>query len=73
MALVNGTLIDGNGREPLHDAVLLIQDGQIISVGQREQVQIPSQAKVVDVNGRTILPGFINSHVHSVNLENLQE
>lgn len=64
LVLVNGTLIDGTGAAPIRDAVIIIQKERIIAVGARTQVQIPTNANVIDVRGATILPGFINAHVH---------
>lgn len=64
LVLVNGTLIDGTGAEPLPNAVLVIQGEQIAAVGSKEEVEIPRGAKMIDVQGATILPGFINAHVH---------
>ena len=59
-----GTLIDGTGADPISDAALVIQDGHIIAVGPREEADIPTGAKQIEVPGATILPGFINAHVH---------
>jgi len=65
LALVNGTLLDGTGAAPVPDAVLAIGGrGRIVGVGRRGQVEIPARADVIDVRGATILPGFINAHVH---------
>ena len=73
VALVNGTLIDGTGASPLRDAVVVIQRGHIAAVGTRAQVKIPDGANIIDVQGATILPGFINAHVHQgYNEQNLQ-
>ncbi len=63
--LVNGTLIDGTGREPLSDAVVAIRGGRIFAVGQRGEIEVPPQADTLDVKGGFILPGFINAHVHN--------
>jgi len=63
-ALVNGTLMDGTGAAPLRDAAIIIQKGRIAAVGARAQVKIPDGAKIIDVQGATLLPGFINAHVH---------
>jgi imidazolonepropionase-like amidohydrolase len=43
----------------------VIQNGRIIAVGPRTQVEIPANTHTIDVQGRTILPGFINAHVHA--------
>ncbi len=66
VALVNGTLIDGTGVAPLREAVVVIHQGRIAAVGTRAQValRVPDGAQVIDVQGATILPGFINAHVH---------
>jgi len=64
IALTNGLLIDGTGNEPIQDAIVLIQGERILKIGKRGEIAIPSNARVYDVNGATILPGFINAHVH---------
>jgi imidazolonepropionase-like amidohydrolase len=64
LALVNAMVIDGTGNEPLPDAVVLISKGRIAAVGERSKVKIPASADIIDVGGATILPGFINAHVH---------
>lgn len=61
----NGTLIDGNGGEPIRDAVIVIEDNQIKAVGQAGRVAIPdSRVTVIDAQGGYILPGFFDLHVH---------
>lgn len=46
----------------MRNAVILVQDGRITAVGA--SVQIPSGATVIDLSGATVLPGFIDAHVH---------
>ena len=60
-----GRLIDGTGAEPLEDGVIIIQAGTITAVGTRQEVAIPTNANILEFTGATILPGFINAHVHS--------
>ncbi|HET8714096.1 MAG TPA: amidohydrolase family protein [Gemmatimonadales bacterium] len=57
-----GTLIDGTGAAPVRNAVIVIQGDRIIAVGTG--VQIPAGATVIDLSGATVLPGFIDAHVH---------
>jgi imidazolonepropionase-like amidohydrolase len=64
LVLVNGTLINGTGADPIPDAVLVIDGSRIVAVGPRADAAIPDGVQVVDVQGGTILPGFINAHVH---------
>ncbi|MFO8031985.1 MAG: amidohydrolase family protein [Desulfohalobiaceae bacterium] len=61
--LRGATLIDGNG-EILQDAVLILQDSKISAVGKSQDVQMPQQAQVYDLQGRYIIPGLIDTHVH---------
>jgi imidazolonepropionase-like amidohydrolase len=69
MALVGGTLIDGTGRAALNDSVIVIDKGRIVAVGPRSSVKIPKQATVVDVRGKTILPGLWDMHAHFEQVE----
>jgi imidazolonepropionase-like amidohydrolase len=64
LALVNGTLIDGTGRDSVPDAVVVLAGERIVAVGARADVTIPPGTSTLDVGGATILPGFINAHVH---------
>jgi imidazolonepropionase-like amidohydrolase len=73
LALVHATLIDGTGAEPLKDAVVLLANDQILQVGPAGKIVIPAGVKTIDLSGMTILPGFINAHVHfGFNRDNLQ-
>jgi len=63
-AYTGATIIDGNGGDPIHDGILLIQDRKIISVGLKENISIPENTTIVDVSGKTIIPGIINAHGH---------
>jgi imidazolonepropionase-like amidohydrolase len=62
--LVNGTLIDGTGAEPVPNAVVLIAGERILAVGPAEAVKVPAGVRKIDAGGAVILPGFINAHVH---------
>ncbi len=64
LVLVNATLIDGTGSDPVPNAVVVIQGDRIVAAGSKENVRIPSGARAIDLEGATILPGFINAHVH---------
>lgn len=65
-AFTGATVIDGNGGEPIRDAVVLI-DGKIIrAVGPASRVQIPPGAERIVVSGKYVLPGFIDGNVHLI-------
>jgi imidazolonepropionase-like amidohydrolase len=73
LALINGTLIDGTGADPVSDAVVLIAGDKILTAGLRATIMIPENVRKIDVGGAAILPGFINAHVHfGFNKDNLQ-
>ncbi|MBI4785938.1 MAG: amidohydrolase family protein [Chloroflexi bacterium] len=62
----NGTVIDGTGRAPIRDGVVVIAKDKIAAVGSAANFIIPPDARVIDAQGGTILPGIINSNVHEV-------
>jgi imidazolonepropionase-like amidohydrolase len=64
VALVGATLYDGTEAEPLPDAVVLVQDGVIEAVGKRADLPVPEGMDVVDLSGRYLTPGLVDTHVH---------
>lgn len=71
--ILSGRLIDGTGAEPVEDAVVVVWDRHIMMAGPADDHDFPSTARVFDLPGTTILPGFINAHVHnSYRRDNLQ-
>jgi imidazolonepropionase-like amidohydrolase len=64
IALVGGQLIDGTGSAPVADSVVVIRDGRVASAGSRATTAVPAGAEVIDVAGKTIIPGLTNLHVH---------
>jgi imidazolonepropionase-like amidohydrolase len=61
----NGTLMDGTGKPPVNDAVILIKDDVIEYVGAEDSLNLPNvKIKEMDVDGKFLLPGFIDSHLH---------
>ncbi|HEX3233432.1 MAG TPA: amidohydrolase family protein [Gemmatimonadales bacterium] len=59
-----GVLIDGTGNAPIRNAVILVQGDRITGLGPG--LAIPKGATVVDLSGETVLPGFIDAHVHLI-------
>ncbi len=73
LALVNGTLIDGSGAAAVPNALVLIDGERIVYAGTGQGVALPAGIETIDVQGGTILPGFINAHVHfAFNQSNLK-
>ena len=57
-------LIDGTGRQPVENGVVVVRQGRIEAIGSAADVKIPAGAEVIDVTGKTIIPGLINAHGH---------
>ncbi len=64
VAIVGGMLLDGYEAEPIHNSVVLFEDGVITAVGERHEVEIPDNAVILDAGGRTVMPGLIDAHMH---------
>lgn len=64
IAIKADRLIDGTGAARVENAVLLIDGDRITVVGGVADVLIPPGAKVIDLEGHTILPGLMDCHVH---------
>jgi predicted amidohydrolase YtcJ len=58
----NGIVLTQNRRQPLA-AAFAVKDGMITGVGKKEDFNI-SNATYFDLNGRTVLPGFNDAHIH---------
>lgn len=65
IVLLGATLIDGSGRVPLRNSVVVIKGDSIVAVGSRGRVRVPAEARVIDARGLVLAPGFIDAHNHS--------
>lgn len=63
-ALVGATVHAGDGSKPLPDAVVLIQQGKIAAIGPSASTPIPDGARRIDLAGKHLTPGLIDTHVH---------
>ena len=63
-ALVHGRVIDGNGGVPLNDVAVLLRGDRIEAVGSFASVPVPPGSTVIDVSGKTVMPGLADMHVH---------
>jgi imidazolonepropionase-like amidohydrolase len=66
IALRAARLIDGTGKAPISNAIVVVTDDKITAVGTASDVRVPAGAKVLDLGDVTILPGFIDAHTHLV-------
>ena len=64
VALVGGTLYPSPTEPPIPDGVVVIVNGRISAVGQRDTMRVPDGIATLECSGSTITAGFWNSHVH---------
>lgn len=64
LVVAGGTLVDGYGGKPLPNAVVVIRDGRFVQIGTHDSIDIPPSARIIDANGKTMLPGLWESHGH---------
>jgi imidazolonepropionase-like amidohydrolase len=58
------TIIDATGNPPIENGVIVLRGNQIIQVGQFGRVDLPEDAEIINLEGKWIIPGFIDLHVH---------
>jgi imidazolonepropionase-like amidohydrolase len=64
VALTHVRVIDGTGAAPRDDQTLIVRDGDIAAVGNSASVQIPAGAQVLDLTGKSVIPGLVMMHEH---------
>ena len=62
MLLTHVRIIDGTGAAPLEDQSILIENGKIVSIGATPPANSPAQ--IIDLSGRTVIPGLVGMHDH---------
>ena len=64
VALVGATVITMKGDEVIPNATIILERNRIKAVGSSSSITVPSGVRVVDVSGKTIMPGIIDVHAH---------
>jgi len=64
VALVDVRVIDGTGAPPKENQAIVIRDGKIAELGDAARVKVPEGATVVNLTGKTVMPGIVMVHEH---------
>lgn len=64
LALVGGRVITMEGDQVLEDGVVIVRGERLVAVGSRAEVPVPDGADVLDLSGRTLIPGLVDVHAH---------
>jgi enamidase len=64
VALTHARVIDGTGAPARDDQTLIIRDGRIAALGASGSAAVPGAAQVIDLTGKTVIPGLVMVHEH---------
>ena len=64
VALTHARVIDGTGAPARIDQTLIIRDGSIAALGDAASITIPTGAQVLDLTGKSVMPGLVMVHEH---------
>ena len=64
LAFVGGKVITMEGEQIIENGVVLVEGNVIKAVAARDDISIPKAAKVIDITGKSIIPGLIDAHAH---------
>lgn len=64
IALTNAHIITMNDGEVIENGTVVVRENQIAEVGSANEVKVPSDANIIDVEGKTVMPGFVDVHAH---------
>ena len=69
IAIVGGRLIDGTGKPPVENSVVILREGKIAAAGPAAGTPVPEGAQIVDAHGKSVLPGLWEMHAHFEQVE----
>ena len=64
IAIVDGTIIDATGNDPIERGIILIEGSRISAVGPASEIDVPDDAQIIDANGKYLIPGLIDANLH---------
>ncbi len=64
VALIGARIITMNGNKVIEQGVIVIENRRIIAVGDMKTTLIPANAEQIDLDGATVVPGYVDTHAH---------
>ncbi|MCT4628520.1 amidohydrolase family protein [Winogradskyella sp.] len=64
IALKGATIITMNGDTVIDNGTIIVENNRIKAIGKNSEISIPTNAKTIDVSGKTIMPGMVDAHAH---------
>src|ERR1700678_4034956 len=64
IAIYNATIIDGTGRQPLPNGVVVMSGGRVQAVGPVTDIKLPKGTVKIDATGEYVIPGLMDANVH---------
>src|SRR2546422_9361934 len=66
-AFVNVNVVAMDSERVLNGQTVIVRDGRIVEIGAAEQVKIPEGALRIDGQGKYLMPGLVDMHIHGIN------
>ena len=63
-ALVGGRIVTMGPDGVIENGTIVVEGNRIVEVGPREKVKVPVNARLIDITGQVVLPGFVDAHAH---------
>ncbi|UII26898.1 amidohydrolase family protein [Fulvivirga maritima] len=64
LVLTNATVFDGKGNSANNKQTLIVENGYFQSIGHTSEIKIPKGATIIDLEGKTVIPGIVGVHNH---------
>ena len=64
IAFVGGKVVTMEGEQVIDNGVVIVEGNKIVALGTKANVIIPKNAAVIDITGKTLMPGLIDAHAH---------
>jgi len=68
IAFTHVRIITMQGNKVIDQGTVIVKDGRFLTIGSSGQVSIPQGAKVLDLPGTTVMPGFVDLHLHMITM-----